>query len=137
MTIFPDYPGLVAEVIVNGKPLKEFEDHEVDMNEERQAHMITRYVQVDSDAHFGIRYTIPKGLSGNGGVRSNLKVDGESVAHFSHRPETIAKRKVKKCLDTVYSTISGADYTQKLRFSQLHIGKLGARLVHPRSLTST
>jgi hypothetical protein len=122
MAISPDYPGLIAEVVVNGEPLKEYEDHDADTSDERQAHVVTRYVQVDSDAHFGIRYTIPKDLNGTCGVRSDLKVDGKNAVFFSHRPESIAKHNVTKCLDKVYSTIDGADYTQKLRFSQLHIG---------------
>jgi hypothetical protein len=99
--------------------------------------VITRYVQVDSNAQFGIRYMIPKDLNGTCGVRSDLKVDGKNAAFFSHRPESIARRNVTKCLDTVYSTINGADYTQKLRFSQIYIGQLGTRFVYPRSLTST
>jgi hypothetical protein len=79
--------------------------------------------------HLSICYTILEDLSGNGGIRSNLKVDDKSVAYFSHRPETIAKRNVTKCLDTVYSTINGANDTQKFRLSQLHMGQFGPRLV--------
>jgi hypothetical protein len=132
MAISPDYPGLIAEVVVNGEPLKEYEDSDADASEERQAHAITRYVQVDSDAQFGVCYTIPKDLNGACGVKSELKVDGKYAVHFCHKPEPIAKHDVTKCFDKVYSTIDGGDYTQKLRFSQLHIGQLGTRLVFPR-----
>jgi hypothetical protein len=62
-------------------------------------------------AHLSICYTILKDLSGNSRIRSNLKVNGKSVAYFSYRPETIAKRNVTNCLNTVYSTINEADCT--------------------------
>jgi hypothetical protein len=84
--------------------------------------VVTRYVQVNSDAQFGIRCTVPKDLNGTCKVWSNLKVDGENAVFFSYKPESIARHDVNKHLDKVYSTIDRADYTQKLRFSQLYMG---------------
>ena len=65
MAIHPDYPGLKAEVVVDGEPLKEYDDDGVP-----QPKTLTKYVEVCSDAHFGVRYTIPQGLTGKCGVQS-------------------------------------------------------------------
>jgi hypothetical protein len=51
MAISSDYPGLSAEVIVDGQPLKEYEDN--DTTVEREPHTVVRYVRVNSNARFG------------------------------------------------------------------------------------
>jgi hypothetical protein len=122
MAIFPGIPGLSAEVVVDGEPLREYADDEAD--KEQQPRTVTKYVQVDADALFGVRYTIPKGLDGKRGDWANLEVDGRSVRshHRSHAGGKVADRDITNCLDTVYSNVDGAKYTQKLRFTKLHIG---------------
>jgi hypothetical protein len=55
MAIHPDFPGLKAEVIVNGAPLKEYDD-----DEKPQPKMLTKYVEVSSNDCFWVEYTVPK-----------------------------------------------------------------------------
>lgn len=121
MAIHPKYPGLSAEVIVDGNPLTEYpcDDNEV----EEQPNTFTQYVQVASDVNFSVRYTIPKGLYGAHGVRSNIKIDGKSVSSHNHNQAQIARRDVTKWVNTVCGTVDGFDYKYKLRFSKLDIGQ--------------
>jgi len=71
MAIHPKHPGLKAEVVVDYHPLKGYDEDEK---------MVAKYLQVDDDSKFAIRYKIPKGLSGESGVRVKLKIDGKTVA---------------------------------------------------------
>jgi hypothetical protein len=50
MAIHSDYPGLQAEVVVGSESLKEYDD-----DGESQPKVTTKYVEVNSDAHFGVR----------------------------------------------------------------------------------
>tara|TARA_R110002003_G_scaffold52_6_gene4370 strand:+ start:11107 stop:11484 length:378 start_codon:yes stop_codon:yes gene_type:complete len=117
MAIHPDYPGLHAEVVVGSESLKEYDD-----DGESQPKVITKYVEVNLDAHFGVRYTIPRGLSGNFGVRTNLNIDGIATCSSTHGYEKINHRNVHNCFELAYSNVDGLTYTHKFRFSQLHIG---------------
>jgi hypothetical protein len=126
MAIHPDYPGLSAEVIVDGDPLTEYRCDDNDV--EDQPNTFTQYVQVDSDVNFSVRYTIPQGLYGAYGVRSNIKIDGKSVSSHNHNYEQVARRDVTKWVNTVYGTDSGMNYTYKLRFSKLDIGQSKAHI---------
>jgi hypothetical protein len=131
MAIHPNFPGLSAEVVVDSNPLMEYRDEDNKAGEQSDA--ITKYVQVTSDTNFGVCYTIPKGLHGARGVRSNLKVDGKSVRSYNHSHAQLAKHNVTNCIDTVSSTIGGSNYTQRLRFSQLHTGWIQTHLLYTQS----
>jgi hypothetical protein len=121
MAIHPDYPGLGAEVIVDGDPLTEYRCDDGDVDD--QPNTFTKYVQVASNGNFSIRYTIPQGVYGAYGVRANIKIDGKSVSSHNHNYEQIARRDVTKWVNTVSSTVDGMDYTYKLRFAKLDIGE--------------
>jgi hypothetical protein len=90
MTISPDYPGLSAEVIVDGQPLKEYENN--DTTVEREPYTVVRYVRVNSNARFGVRVTIPTDLKCKHGVWINLKVDGEDIEWYCRLRKSIEKR---------------------------------------------
>lgn len=121
MAVHPSYPRLCAEVVVDAQPLREFDAD--DVNEGARSKVITKYVEAISDAYFGVRYTIPKDLSGACGVHSNLRLDGKSICSVNHSHEQITNCDVTNCLDTFYSTVDGARYEQQFRFSQLQIGQ--------------
>jgi hypothetical protein len=121
MAISPDYPGLSAEVIVDGQPSKECEYN--DTTVEREPHTVVRYVRVNSNARFSVRVTIPKDLKCKHGVWINLKVDGEEIEWYYRLRKRIEKRS-DIYFDRLYSTIDGAPVTQKLRFCGIDIGQL-------------
>jgi hypothetical protein len=50
MAVHHDYPGLTVEILVDGKPLEEYEN----TDEEEQPKTITRYVECRSGAEFAI-----------------------------------------------------------------------------------
>lgn len=121
MTVHPEHAGLCAEVVLNDEPLKEYDDEEA--NEDRSSETITNYVQVDSAAHFGVRYTLPKGLTGEYGVRSQLLLDGKTVCSSFHHRQAIEQGDVTTCLDKFFTTMNGGNYEQRFRFAQLQIGQ--------------
>jgi hypothetical protein len=119
MAIHPDHPGLVAEVVVNGQALREYDD-----DGQPQLRTVTKYVEAVSDARFSVRYTIPKGLTGVCGVRSNLMIDGRNARSQTTPHHRIEECKVTEHLKSLITYHGGASYSQDFRFSQLHIGKL-------------
>lgn len=123
MAIHPEHPGLCAEVVVNDEALKEYDDEEA--NEDLRPESITTYVQVDSDAHFGVRYTIPIHLTGEYGVRSQLLVDGRRMRTYYNTRRDFEQNDVTKCLDKVHTAMNGSKYEQRFRFAQLQIGESG------------
>ncbi|KAF1921828.1 hypothetical protein BDU57DRAFT_535431 [Ampelomyces quisqualis] len=123
MAVHPEHPGLSAELVVNGEALREYNDDEHTSKNDVIA--IAKYVEVNEDAHFGIRYTIPQGFSNELGVHVNLKIDGNSVRKHTHNKHQLrhAKRDIVNCLDACNSTIDGVRYSQRFRFSRLQIGE--------------
>lgn len=130
MAVHPEFPGLSAEVVVNGEPLKEYDDD--DHSSAGNWNNIAKYVEVNNEALFGVRYTIPHGFSEEFGVKTNLTIDGKHVRSYTHNQYQVvhSKRDIVKCLDECYSTVDGIKYTQKFRFSQLHIGIHFSSLVY-------
>jgi hypothetical protein len=122
MAIHPERPGLSAEVVVDGEPLREYNDDE--HSSTRDANVIAKYVEVNNEALFGVRYTIPQGFSEEFGVKVTLTIDGKRVRSYTHNQYQVrlAKRNIMNCLDLCNSTVDGIKYTQRFRFSQLHIG---------------
>jgi hypothetical protein len=124
MAIHPDYPGLSAEVVVDGQPLREYVDDELP-----QPGIVTTYIEVETNADFAVRYTIPKGLNGVCGVRGNLRIDGKNICSRNIVHKQLEKRDVTKCLDSLFLNRGTSSYTQKFRFSQLRIGTLLYQLI--------
>jgi hypothetical protein len=120
MAIHPEHPGLCAEVVINDEALKEYDDEEA--NEDRRPETITTYAQVDSEAQFGVRYTIPSDLTGEYGVRSRLLLDGKKMCTYVHPRRDFDQDDVIKYLDKFYTTMNGSNYVQHFRFAQLQIG---------------
>ena len=72
MAIHPDHPELKVEIVVDDEALKEYARDE----DEQDWKNITKYVQASSGAFFAVRYTIPKALFAEHGVRAVVGVDG-------------------------------------------------------------
>ncbi|KAH7389620.1 hypothetical protein DE146DRAFT_738909 [Phaeosphaeria sp. MPI-PUGE-AT-0046c] len=128
MAVHPEHPGLCAEVVINEESLKEYDDEEA--IEEPPSENITKYAQVDTDTNFGVRYTIPMGLTGECGVRSQLLLDGKRICSRVHRRQEIEGGDITNCLDKLHTTINGANYQQRFRFSQLRIEEEAKRDEH-------
>lgn len=118
MAIHQDHPGLKAEVLVNGVPLKEYDD-----DGEQQPGVVTKYVEVNADAPFGVSYIIPKGLTGECGTRSALDIDGKAMGRHTHQESSLEKWDRSFFYDCISSEVNGMLYTQKFRFSSLQIGE--------------
>jgi len=119
MAIHPGFPGLKAEVVVDGQALREYDD-----DQEPQAINVVKYVEVSSDAHFGVRYTLPKGLTGEWGLKAILRIDGTGVGGWNHSRKLIDRKNVTNVLYSTTDIIDGSIYSQKFCFTQLSIGKL-------------
>jgi hypothetical protein len=120
MVIHPIHPKLGAEIVINSEPLKEYDD---DGEVCEDTKVVTKYVQVEDDAQFGVRYTIPRGLTGVAGVRGAVKIDGKIVVQ-----QTIPSQQLDKCDATrrahqTRGNTNGRNYTRKFRFAQLNIGQ--------------
>jgi hypothetical protein len=76
MAIYPDHPGLKAEVIVNGSALAEFDD-----NKSPEHNTTTRYVEAVAGEHFSIRVVIPPKYFETYSVEAVFRVDGTDMRH--------------------------------------------------------
>jgi hypothetical protein len=120
MVVHPDHPGLSAEVVVDHQSLKEYDD---DADGDPRYKAVTKYVQVDVDSKFAVRYTIPQGLSGGCGVQSRLKIDGKGVSSRTHPPQQLLRRDCTRHFTRTSGHIDGRNFTQDFRFAQLSIGR--------------
>lgn len=119
MTIHPNHSGLTAEIVVHNQALEEYDDD--NHNAEPESNVVTKYVRVDPDARFAVRYTIPRGLTGAIGIQCSLKIDRYYVHSRNHFSEQILHRSITRNLDTFYGTVGGVNYMQKFRFSEIQI----------------
>lgn len=117
MAIHPDFPGLVAEVVVDGKPLREYDD-----DGQAAPKTVTKYVEVVSDANFGVRCTFPKDFFLCGEHQFKVIVDGVEI-EGSAPVRLLGSGILIWCMDRASRRTVNGSYTQKLRFSQLTLGK--------------
>ncbi|EMD96636.1 hypothetical protein COCC4DRAFT_150281 [Bipolaris maydis ATCC 48331] len=73
------YPGLYAEVTVDGCRLTEYDDGE-------DAHSKTKTVYIQSEAgeQFGVQYFIPPSLFMEYGIKAEVSIDGVSMRKYIH-----------------------------------------------------
>lgn len=130
MAVHPDHPKLSAEVVVDYEPLKEYDDDDDGSGDSR---IVTKYVQVDDDAQFGVRFTVPKGLTGECGVRSVVKIDGKTVLSQTLPPQQLNKCDATRRIFRTFGYANGQKFTQNFQFSKLNIGQS----CYPTSMTPT
>ncbi|KAF1850027.1 uncharacterized protein K460DRAFT_326501 [Cucurbitaria berberidis CBS 394.84] len=85
MAVLDDVPGLKAEVIVDGRPLREYDD-----DEETSSKAVTKYVEAQSGAEFAIRSVFSAPFPLQYGVEMKVSVDGDIY------------RRTYKCPDELY-----------------------------------
>jgi hypothetical protein len=86
MAIFPDVPGLQAEIVVDGEPLPEYDD---DDDNDADSGTITKYVEALSDKEFALKYTFNMETPIGYGVEAKIDVDGKKChvgSPLGHRP---------------------------------------------------
>ncbi|KAL5120468.1 hypothetical protein ACEQ8H_001486 [Pleosporales sp. CAS-2024a] len=119
MAIHPSFPNLSAKVEVDGQALQEFDDNDTDVGRDR--HTVTKYVQVENDCAFAVRIRVPKGVTGNCGVRATLQIDGTKVSKQTIPRAQLLKRDATRVFKQKSGDVDGAHYTQEFRFSSLQI----------------
>jgi hypothetical protein len=73
MAIFPDVPGLQAEIVVDGEPLREYEDD----GDDTEPGTVTKYIEALSDKEFVLKYTVDVDMPTDYGVEAKIDVDGK------------------------------------------------------------
>lgn len=116
MAIHPAYPRLEAEVVVDGEALREYAEDELipDNNE------VKNYIQVRSEAFFGVRYYIPKALFANYAVKAVIEINGVRMRSSPYNKRRCAFER------TIYMSlarINGVPVGQKFRFAKLNPSK--------------
>ena len=75
MAVHPEYPGLTAQVMVNGEPLPEYED--TDAIDDPK--VVTRYIEAQAGTTFEIVQVFPDNFAGSDDVLTKYYIDGQNV----------------------------------------------------------
>ncbi|XP_014558695.1 hypothetical protein COCVIDRAFT_35978 [Bipolaris victoriae FI3] len=73
------YPGLYAEVTVDGCRLTEYDD-----GEDARSKTKTVYIQSEAGEQFGVQYFIPPSLFMEYGIKAEVSIDGVSMRKYIH-----------------------------------------------------
>jgi hypothetical protein len=116
MTLFDQYPGLKAEIIVDYRPLQEYNDDEADSG------VISKYVEAASGKEFTMRFTFNRPFPTQHGVEIRVIVDGGQSRVLSYSPEELYKPGGHHKRGVGFQK-DGQWYRQNYRFTALNIGK--------------
>jgi len=116
MAISNETPGLRAEVLVDGRPLPEYEDDEAELN------TVTRYIEALSDKDFALRWEFEPPFPEQYGVEMRVSIDGakyrgnikgadELYRQGGHTKIGVGQKKRGQC------------FLQNYRFTALNIGE--------------
>ena len=86
MAVMPNFPGVIARILVNGVPLIEHIDEEDD--EATSPSNVIRYVECASGAKFSIQYSIASTVHAQYTIKVEILLDGkwaDSAVHFCER----------------------------------------------------
>jgi hypothetical protein len=117
MTVCDQYPGLTAEIVVDHRPLKEYEDDEAEPG------AISRYVEAASGKEFSMRFTFTRPFPTEHGVEICVSVDGEQSRVLSYSPEELYRPEGHYKRGVGFQK-DGQWYRQNYRFTALNIGKM-------------
>jgi hypothetical protein len=85
MVVLPDVPGLKVQVVVQGQPLREYQDLAADIAE-RTAEC---YVEAHTGAVFEIHFTFDDSFPGDRPVSMIVTIDGKDVDEPMVRPHEL------------------------------------------------
>ena len=98
MAVLDTLPGVEVNIVVNKKPLKEYQDSDV----EEEHRTVTRYVEAVSNQVFEIHMTIEKGFKFRGNCLTfKIYVDGNRVQYNAVDKENCARAGYNLVSDTV------------------------------------
>jgi hypothetical protein len=118
MAIIHHIPGLTAEVIVNGAPLREYIDNGAD----HTASEVTNFIEVCADGTFEILCKFQANFTATFGVLVELRLDGNKVSSSLLRLKDLKNVQGHK-FSGVKSKIGGRWYQSNLLFSPFAVGE--------------
>ncbi|KAF2035317.1 hypothetical protein EK21DRAFT_54266 [Setomelanomma holmii] len=121
MAISGDHPGLLVEIIVDGRPLQEYEDEDAPPN------TITKYVEASSGKEFAMKFTFSPPLPTQYGVEARVNIDGASIRVVSYAPDELYKPGGHTKSGVSYQE-NGQWFRQNYCFTALNIGEIRRRL---------
>jgi len=75
MAVHPEYPGLTVQVMVNSKPLPEYQDpNAIDDPKD-----VTRYIKAQAGTEFEIVQVFLDGFAGSDDIRTRCYIDGQMM----------------------------------------------------------
>ncbi|KAJ5031481.1 hypothetical protein J3E72DRAFT_370659 [Bipolaris maydis] len=121
------YPGLYAEVTVDGCRLTEYDDGE-------DAHSKTKTVYIQSEAgeQFGVQYFIPPSLFMEYGIKAEVSIDGVSMRKYIHDSYVGRLHGVSRHACASSAHIGNLFIGQRFRFATLDTRKLNSFIFSDR-----
>lgn len=126
MAILAGVPGLKVEILVNGEPLREYDEDRDEDDEPSEPNTITKYVEVVSGAEFQIKYTFKRPFPSQKAVDVDFHFD--SLTDGVVVNQTILFNPSGHWYVGPESRIGGRTQIQKLSFSDLEIGESGYQI---------
>jgi hypothetical protein len=118
MAVLAGVSGLEVEILVNGQPLQEYEDHSAEV----PAHTTERYVEAQSDAHFEIHYTFKAPFPADRPISMIVTIDGHDVDEPLIRPTELFQEN-GHISRGVISNVRSRWVVQKYCFSAIQISE--------------
>jgi len=115
MAVTDKHPGLEVEVVVDGAPLKEYNDD--DSNDQE---IVSKYIEAQSGAEFAVRSTFTAPFPRGHGVQIAVRVDG-TTRRYGYESSDLYGRQGHTCTGISYQQ-DGIWYEQKYCFTTLNIG---------------
>jgi hypothetical protein len=113
MAIHPDYPGLVADVVVNGRALDEHRD-----DESPDPNTTSVYIEAKAGEYFAVRYTLPSTQFTTYSIKASVRLDGTHVrANVYDR--NIYSAGITQLFGTSSAYVGGRNMGQRFRFTAL------------------
>jgi hypothetical protein len=124
MAIIDHVPGLQVEVIVDGRPLTEYDDDDDDDDGAEQFNA-TKYIEATSDKPFAIKAVFTQPFPYQHGVEMQVNIDGGQASSLVCRPEALYMPE-GYCSTGIRFLKDGQSLERKYRFIALDIGNATA-----------
>jgi hypothetical protein len=122
MAVLPSYPGLEAEIIIDGDALTEYRD-----DERTPPQTVCKYVEAKSGAVFEIHYTFLPPFPADRAVTMKVHLDGRPMDEPLIRTDELFEARGHICAGSL--STNGVDKNvQRFCFSELEIGEYAQHL---------
>jgi hypothetical protein len=115
MVTFDDHPGLSVQVVVNKRPLQEYDDDEAGQG------IASKYVEAVSGKEFALKFAFTRPFPTNHGVEIRVCVDGEGSRVLTYTTEELYKAEGHYKRGVGFHK-DGQWYRQNYCFTALNIG---------------